>query len=455
MRSILKLTLAVVTAASLAASLVRADNLRPGVDWPSFRGPAGRGVAEGTPAPLAWDVPANRNVKWRVPVAGLAHSSPVVWGNQVCTSSAISGQPSPELKVGLYGDITSVQDTTEHQWLVMCFDKATGKQLWQRTAHTGVPKVKRHTKSTHASSTLATDGRFIVAFFGSEGLYAYDMQGTLKWKKDFGLLDSGFFMVPDAQWGFASSPIIHGDRVIIQADVQKGSFVAALDLATGREIWRTPRSDVPTWSTPAVHVENGRSQVIVNGWKHIGGYDLATGKELWRLTGGGDIPVPTPIVAHGLIFITNAHGKMAPIYAIRPDATGDISLKEGETSNAAIVWSYVRDGGYMQTPLVYGDLLYVCRDNGVLSVFDARTGQRHFQTRLADGRTGFSASAVASNGRIYFTSEEGDVYVIRAGTTFEQLGVNPLGEVAMATPAISEGMMFFRTRGHLVAIAGS
>jgi outer membrane protein assembly factor BamB len=444
-------TLAAAAVLSVTTFL-SADAPRPGIDWPAFRGPAASGIGEGAPAPTTWNVPQKQNTKWRVPVAGLGHSSPVVWGNQVCTTTAVSGQSNPELKVGLYGDIASVVDATSHRWLVMCFDKLTGKALWERTATAGVPKVKRHTKSTHASSTLATDGRYIVAFFGSEGLYAYDMKGTQVWKKDFGLLDSGFFMVPEAQWGFASSPVIHGDRVIVQVDVQKGSFVAALDVATGRELWRTPRNDVPTWSTPAVVSADGRTQVVVNGWKHIGGYDLATGKEIWRMTGGGDIPVPTPIAAHGLIFITNAHGKMSPIYAVKPSASGDISLKEGESANAHIAWSFPRDGGYMQTPIVYGDLLYVCRDNGVLSVFDAKTGQRHYQSRLADGRTGFSASPVASNGRIYFTSEEGDVYVVKAGTVFEQLAVNPLGEVAMATPAISEGAMFFRTRGHLVAV---
>jgi outer membrane protein assembly factor BamB len=443
---------AVSVCAWVALSVASADTPRPGIDWPSFRGAYARGVADGAPAPLTWDVPGGKHMRWRVPVAGLGHSSPIVWGQQVCTASAVSGQPSPELKVGLYGDITSVVDATPHRWLVMCFDKRTGKTLWERTAHTGVPKVKRHTKSTHASSTLATDGRHIVAFFGSEGLFAYDMNGNEIWKKEFGLLDSGFFMVPDAQWGFASSPVIHDNRVIVQADVQKGSFIAALDVATGREIWRTPRHDVPTWSSPAVVTAGGQTQIVANGWKHIGGYDFATGAELWRMTGGGDIPVPTPIVAHDLIFITNAHGKMAPIYAVRPTARGDVTLKEGETANAHIAWSYVRDGGYMQTPLVYDNLLYVCRDNGVLSVFDAKTGQRHYQTRLADGKTGFSASAVASSGRIYFTSEEGDVYVIKAGTAFEQLAVNPLGEVAMATPAISEGVMFFRTRSHLLAV---
>ncbi len=428
---------------------------RPGVDWPSFRGIHAAGIGEGAAAPATWDVPAKQGVKWRVPLPGLGHSSPVVWGDTVCTATAISSASEQQLKVGLYGDITSVEDATEHRFVVMCFDKATGITRWERTAQTSVPKVKRHPKSTHASSTLATDGQHLVAFFGSEGLYAYDLKGTLLWKKDFGLLDSGFFMAPEAQWGFASSPVVYNGRVVVQADVQKGSFVAAFDVRTGRELWRTARSDVPTWGSPAIVTLGGREQVVVNGWKHIGGYDLETGKEVWRMTGGGDIPVPTPIVSDGLVFITNAHGKLAPIYAIKPSASGDISLKDGETSNNHIAWSYLRDGGYMQTPLAYQGLLYVCRDNGVLSVFDAKTGQRHYQSRIADGKTGFSASAVASAGRVYFTSEDGDVYVVKAGPVFELLATNTLGEVAMATPAISESTMFFRTRGHLLAIADS
>jgi outer membrane protein assembly factor BamB len=444
---------AALTIASLQQPAAQSTAPRPGVDWPAFRGIAAGGVGEGKAAPVAWDVPAQEGVRWRTPIAGLSHSSPIVWGDTVCTATAISSKSDEQLKVGLYGDITSIQDATEHRWVVMCFDKATGKLRWERTAHTGVPTVKRHPKSTHASSTLATDGQHLVAFLGSEGLYAYDLNGKLLWKKEFGVLDSGFFMAPDAQWGFASSPVIHNGRVVVQADVQKGSFVAAFDVYTGRELWRTPRSDVPTWSSPAVVTIGGRAQVVVNGWKHIGGYDLETGKEIWRMTGGGDIPVPTPIVADGLVFITNAHGKFSPIYAVRPTASGDITLKEGETSNADIAWSYLRDGGYMQTPLAYQGLLYVCRDNGVLSVFDAKTGQRHYQSRLGDGKTGFSASAVASGGRVYFTSEDGDVYVVKAGTVFELLRTNTLGEVAMATPAISEGTMFFRTRGHLLAIA--
>ena len=214
------------------------------------------------------------------------------------------------------------------------------------------------------------------------------------------MLDSGFFMVPDAQWGFASSPVIHDGRVIMQADVQKGSFLAAFDVRTGKELWRTPREDVPTWSTPAVVSMNGRDQVIVNGWKHIGGYDLETGKEIWRMTGGGDIPVPTPIVAHGLVFITNAHGTMSPIYAIRAD--GDrrhLAQGRRDRERPHRVELSRATARYMQTPIVYGDILYVCRDNGVLSAFDAKTGDAPYQARLGDGTTGFTASPVAADGK--------------------------------------------------------
>lgn len=421
-------------------------------NWPSFRGPNASGVAEGHPTPIAWNVEEKRGLRWKTPIPGLGHSSPVVWGSRVFVTSAVSGKTDPQLKVGLYGDIAPVEDDTTHGWKVICLDKKSGKILWDRTAHTGVPVIKRHPKGTQANPTVATDGKYVVAFFGSEGLFCYDMKGKLAWKKDLGRLDSGFFMVPAAQWGFASSPVIHEGVVVVQCDVQKGGFLAAFDVDDGREIWRSPRSDVPTWSTPTVHRDGTRTQIIVNGYKHIGGYDFRTGKELWRLTGGGDIPVPTPVVAHGLVFVTNAHGRMAPIYAIRLGAQGDISLNDTEETNAYVAWSSRRDGGYMQTPLVYGDHLYVCRDNGILSCYEARTGKRHYQERLGSGRTGFTASPVAADGKIYFTSEEGDVHVVQAGPVFKLLGANPLDEICMATPAISEGSLYFRTRGHLVSI---
>ncbi len=438
----------------LSASLPFAQqNARPGVDWPQFRGTSANGVAEGFPLPERWSMADGANIRWKAPVAGLSHSSPVVWGALVCLSTAVAQDKEEALKVGLFGDITPVDDATPLSWEVHCFDKKDGTKRWSAVAHKGVPKIKRHPKGTHANATLATDGRRLVAMFGAEGLFAYDSAGKLLWQKDLGWLDSGFFQVPEAQWGFASSPVIHGDRVVVQADVQKGSFLAAFDSATGRELWRTARNDYPTWSTPTVHSANGRTQVIVNGFRHVGGYDLETGKELWRMKGGGDIPVPTPVVDGGLVIITNSHGPAAPIFAVRVNAIGDISLASGLQTGEYIAWSQQREGAYMQTPIVYRGQLYVCRDTGVLSAYEVATGKRLYQQRLGDGTTGFSASAVAGDGKIYYSSEDGSVLVVKAGPVFEQVAENEMGETLMATPAISEGTLFFRTRTHLVAVA--
>jgi outer membrane protein assembly factor BamB len=423
-----------------------------GGNWPGFRGAQASGVAEGHPTAVSWSVETGQNIRWKTPIPGLAHSSPIVWGDSVYLSTAVGAEAGALLKVGLYGDIASVPTEPVHRWVLYRIDKKTGKVLWERTAHEGVPRQERHPKATHANTTPATDGEKIVVFFGSEGLYCYDLEGNLVWKKDLGLLDAGFFRVPEAKWGFASSPVIHEGVVYVQCDVLNDSFLAAFELASGKELWRTPRQDVPTWATPTVHRKGDRTWLFVNGWKHIGGYDARTGKEIWKLEGGGDIPVPAPVVAHDLVFITNAHGARSPIYAIRVDAQGDISLAEGESSNRHVKWSVPRGGAYMQTPIVYGEYLYSCRDNGVLSCYRARTGERLYQERLGGGGRGFTASPVAADGKLYFTSEEGDVYVLRAGPEFELLATNTLDEVTMATPAVSEGTLYFRTRGHLLAV---
>lgn len=433
----------------------RRNTPRPGIDWPQFRGIAASGIAEGKPVPVSWDVAKGQNVAWRVPTPGLGLSSPVVWGDRVCLTTAISGKSDATLKPGLYGNITPVEDDTVHEWRVFCLDKATGRQLWQHTAHKGVPKIKRHTKSTHANSTLATDGTHLVAFFGSEGLYGYTLDGKPLWKKDLGVLDAGYFQAPAAQWETGSSPVIHDGVVLLQADVQKGSFLAAFDVKTGEERWRTAREDVPTWGSPAVYQAGGRTRVAVNGWHHIGGYDFETGREVWKLKGGGDIPVPTPVVHDGLIYITNAHGPMSPTYAIKTTASGDISLKDGETSNEHVAWAHLRDGGYMCTPLVYDGLVYIVRYNGVLSVYDEKSGERKYQTRFAEGTSAFTASPVASNGRIYFANEDGQVFVVKAGPVFETLATNDMGSPVLATPAISEGRLLIRTASQLVSIGAS
>jgi outer membrane protein assembly factor BamB len=257
-------------------------------------------------------------------------------------------------------------------------------------------------------------------------------------------------MVPDAQWGFSSSPVLYEDRVLVQCDVQGQSFLVALDANSGEEVWRTDRDEVPTWSTPTVDVREGRSQVICNGFKHIGGYDLKTGAELWKLVGGGDIPVPTPIVSHDLIFVTNSHGRMTPIYAIDAMAEGTLTFEE-EVSEE-IVWSSRRGGNYMPTPVAYGEEIYFCNDRGILTCRDIAGGDEHYRERLGGGGTGFTASGVAADGKVYFADEIGEVYVIAAGMDFEVLAVNELGEECMASPAISEGVLYYRCRQRIVAI---
>lgn len=436
----------------VSLSAVQGQREKKGVNWPSFRGQYAKGIAGDYSTPVSWDIDTSKNIKWKTPIPGLAHSSPVIWEDRVIVTTAVGEKGDPELKVGLYGNVESAEDGAVHQWKVYCLDKKTGRILWEKTAHKGIPKVKRHPKATHANSTPATDGKHVVAFFGSEGLYCYDMNGKLMWKKDFGLLDSAFFQVPSAQWGFASSPVIHEGIVVVQCDALNTAFLAALDIKSGNERWRTVRDDVPTWSTPTIHVGDKTTQIIVNGFKHIGGYDFYTGKELWKISGGGDIPVPTPVVAHGLVFINSAHGRLSPIYAIKLDSEGDISLTEEKTSNECVVWSVRRGGAYMQTPLIYGDFLYNLQWNGSLSCFRAQTGELIYRKQLRN-MTGFSASGVASDGKLYFSSEEGDVFVVKAGPDFEILATNSMKDECMATPAISEGTLYFRTHHYLVAVS--
>jgi outer membrane protein assembly factor BamB len=419
-------------------------------NWPQFRGTAAAGMGTGAP-PVEWNGETGKNVLWKTTIPGLGHSSPVIWGDRVFVTSAVSESGDAALKVGLYGNIEPVEGEGPQSFNVYCLDRKSGKILWQQTAASGKAKIKRHPKSTHANPTPATDGKRLIVSFGSEGLFAYDLNGKLLWKKDFGLLDSGFYMVPGAQWGFASSPVIHENKVIIQADVQKNSFVAALDAATGKELWRTARGDVPTWGSPAIvpYTAGGKKaqQVVVNGWKHMGGYDIETGKELWKLSGGGDIPVPTPVISEGLIILTNAHGADRPIYAIRTDAAGEIG--EGKPG---VAWVQKRAGNYMQTPLLAGGLGYFCMDNGVLTVYQISDGERVYQQRLGGGSTGFTSSPVAAGDHVYLTSEEGHTYVLAAGREYKLLGENELGETVMATPAISDGVLYIRGRKQLFAI---
>lgn len=420
-------------------------------DWPQFRGPSASGVDDSVALPVAWDVEKKENVAWRTAISGLAHSSPIVWGGRIYLTTVTSGREA-ELKVGLYGDIGAANDNEEQTWRVLALDKNTGAVLWDKEGHKGKPRVKRHTKATHANSTPATDGKRVVTFFGSEGLFCFDTNGALVWKKDLGPMDSGFFAVKSAQWGFATSPVIHDGKVVVLCDVQTNSFIALLDLADGRELWRTERTDVPTWGTPAVAKVGSETRILVNGWHQTAGYDFATGKELWKLDGGGDIPVPTPVLGHGLAYLTSAHGRFRPMTAIRLEAQGNITPAQVGETNEWIAWSHARQGNYMQTPILVGDYLYGCTDSGVLTCFDAKTGAIQYSERLSSSGQGFTASPVSDGRHLYFSSEPGNIFVVPVGPKFSVAATNSMGETCMATPAISGGSLFVRGRSGLTAV---
>src|SRR3989442_1392329 len=323
--------------------------------WRMCRGPAASGVADGSPTPVKWDAATGENVVWKPPVPGVSVSSPIVWGDRVFVSTAVSSDASAGIRTGLYGDVEPAKDVSKHSWKLVALDKRTGKVLGERVAHEGIPKTKRHPKSSQATATPVTDGRRVIVSFGSEGLYAYDVDGKLLWTKDLGVLNAGWFYDPDYEWGIGSSPIIWKNLVVVQCDIQKNSFLAAFDVATGQPVWRTPREEIPSWSTPTVFEAGGRPGPVTPATAVSRGYDPSNGKELWRLSGNSEITIPTPIVGPGFVVITNGYRGVQPIYAIKPGASGDISVKENQ-SGPFVAWSATRGGPYIPTPVIYGDL---------------------------------------------------------------------------------------------------
>jgi outer membrane protein assembly factor BamB len=422
-------------------------------NWPSFRGDGSAGNGDGQRAITDWDVGSGKNIKWKTPIPGIATSSPIVWGNRVFATTAVSSAGNNSIRTGLYGDVKPVDDLSPHEWKIYCLDKATGKILWEKAAVVGAPRTKRHTKSSQASSTPVTDGRRVVAVFGSAGvMIAWDYSGKELWRVNLGTLDSGWFFDPAFQWGHSSSPIIHRNAVILQADIQKGSFIAAWDVATGKPLWRTERADeISTWGTPTIaRTADGRDVLVTNGTK-IRGYDPASGKQLWTLGPNSEITIGTPVSGNGLVYVTGGYPPVRPIYAIRPGAEGDISLQKGQESNQSIAWSNMTEGTYIPTPLLYDGYLFTLNVNGVLSAYDPQSGRRAFRGRVGTGGA-FSASPVGADGRLYIASEDGEVYVISATPDMKQIAKNDMKEVIMSTPAISDGLIIVRTMGHLYGV---
>jgi outer membrane protein assembly factor BamB len=425
----------------------RADN------WPAFRGKNSRGIGSGKP-PVTWNIESGKHIKWKSSLPGLGLSSPIIWNDRVFVTTAVHADADkPGLETGwMGGSIFPTRETGQWTWQVICLDRQTGKILWTRDAHKGEPKTKRHPKSSHANATPVTDGTHVVACFGPEGLYCYDFEGKPLWKTELPLIKSAFYFAPELGWGYASSPIIHDGQVIIQYDGTNAAMWSAFDVKTGREIRTVKRDDVATWSTPAILETGGQTHVILNGYKECAAYDLRTGRRVWTHHASGDIPVPTPQIAGDLIFITSGHSA-SPIFAIRADAKGDITPDpKADKPPEGMLWWQGKHGSYMPTPLVIDDRLIIPGDNGVVGCYDVRTGKEHYRERIENGGT-FSASAVTADGRIYFPSEAGDVFLIDAGPEYKLIGSNAMNEPVLASPAIADGQLFIRGRDHLFCIA--
>jgi outer membrane protein assembly factor BamB len=406
-------------------------------DWPQFRGPGGTGVVTGKALPPdRWNT--TENVKWKVNIPGRGWSCPVVAGGRVFVTSCVGSEKGVAPKTGYYAPTDTSKHEGEHRWTVSCLDAATGQILWERVAHQGAPKHPIHVKASYASETPVTDGVRVYAYFGNAGLYCYDRDGKQLWSKSWAVVPTRL------GWGTGASPALHGDRIYIVNDNEESSFLVAIDKATGEEVWKVKRDEKSNWATPFIWENGKRTELVTCGTNKVRSYDL-DGRLLWQFGGMSSICVPSPVAGHGLLFISSGYefGRPRPVFAVRPGASGDISLKKEQTSNEFIVWYREPAGAYHPTPLVLGDYLYVLYSTGFIACFEAKTGKPVYEKQRLGGS--FTASPWTYEGKIFCLSEEGTTYVVKAGPVFELLGQNALGEVALATPALADGRLFLRT----------
>lgn len=415
--------------------------------WPQFRGAQSIGVAEDANLPDKWS--ATDNVAWKTDVPGVGWSSPIVWGDKIFVTSVINAGETEPPKKGLYFGGERGLPTAEHRWMVYAVDFKTGKILWEREVFRAVPKTTRHLKNSYASETPVTDGERVYAYFGNVGLFCFDLNGKPLWNQMFEAKKTRY------GWGTAASPVLYKDRLYIVNDNEEQSYLMALDKKTGKQLWRIERDKETNWATPYVWENEKRTELIVSATKAVRSYDLG-GKLLWEFKGMSSIAIPMPFSKHGLLYIASGYvgDQHRPVYAVKPGASGDISLKEGETSNQFIVWYQRQAGPYNPSPIVYGDLYYTLLDRGFFTAHDARTGKEVYGKQRIDPAAGaFTSSPWAYNGKIFCLSEDGDTFVIQAGNEYKLLGKNSLDELCMATPAIAKGSLIIRTASKLYRIS--
>ena len=431
--------LATITSRGIAAAQ---DN------WPQFRGPTMNATVADNPAlPERWS--QTENVEWVAEIPGLGWSSPVVWGQQIFLTTVTAEGEFEQPKPGLYAPRGRPEPPPlEHEWRVYCLDLGTGDILWQRSVKAGKPNFPRHMKNTYASETPTSDGERVYVRFGDLGLYAFDTAGDEIWRRE----------IPDkrtrSEWGSASSPVLHEEKLIILYDNEETSWIAALNAATGGEIWRTDRDEVSSWATPYIWEHEQRTEIVTSGVNRIRSYDL-DGKLLWEMDGQMSwATIATPFSSHGMVYVNSGYfrDQHRPAYAIRPGANGDISLRGEERSNEYVAWYQPTAGNYNTSPLVYGGTYYSLLDRGFFEAYDALTGEPVYSRQRIRVGASFTSSPWAYNDKVFALSEQGDTYVIQAGPEFKVLGVNSLDEMAMASPAIVGDRLLIRTRSKLYSI---
>lgn len=417
--------------------------------WPQFRGPNAAGIADGQGLPDRWS--ATENVAWKQDLPGRGWSSPIVWGSRVFVTTAVDLGESETPRKGLYlGGNRLAPPTSEHEWRVLCLDLDDGHVVWERTVHRGVPQSAIHLKNSFASETPVTDGERVYAYFGNVGLFVFDLEGTPVWSQRF-----------DPQptrdgWGTAASPVLHQDRIYLVNDNEQQSYLLALDKRTGQTAWRIDRDEKSNWATPLVWQSAQRTELVTNGTGKVRSYDL-NGQLLWWLQGMSDITIPTPQAGDDLLYLASGFVFSArrPVYAIRPGATGDISLTGDATSNAHIAWCQPRGGSYNPSTLLYQQRLYVLLDLGLLSCYDASDGMAKYERqRIPRGRA-FTASPWAADGNVFCVNEDGVTFVFRAGDDFQLLHTNALAEddMCLATPAAAGNRLLLRTSARIYCLA--
>jgi outer membrane protein assembly factor BamB len=438
-----RISLAVIGAAFLFGNLASGLGLGDS-HWPYWRGPGADGMAIGE-APLHWS--DTQNVRWKTEIPGLGNSSPIVWGDQIFLTTAIKtgapATPEPDAAPAAGRNPRAASGPmVEHKFDVLCLDRKTGQILWQRTAKTAVPHEGFHsTYGSFASNSPVTDGRNVYAFFGSRGMYCYDMKGNIVWQKDFGVQ-----MRMKMTFGEGTAPVLSGDRLILLFDHEGDSFIVTLDKATGKEIWRMNRNEKTNWSTPLVVEHGGRKQIVVSASEKVRSYDFETGKLIWECAGLGANTIPQPVRQEDLVFVMSGF-RNPMLLAIKLGKEGDL------TGTDAIVWSQARGNSYTPSPVIYDNKFYALTDNGMISCYNARTGEPYYHQLRLPKTYNFKASPVGANGKLYLASENEDVIVLRMGEKFEVLATNTMpDQVFIATPAISGGELFLRSKSRLYCI---